>query len=244
MGEKKVFGPAEVGYLYPSPHKYCVYWYVPQPLVETRVTCYIGLVYSVIAPIILFFSAFCFGVLWMLYRAYPPKLTDSDLSASTLFYPTAIRQLFTGIYFMELCLSGLFFLVRDEEDKASCTAQAVIMIIVTAMTALFHCTLVYGYKPRWLALSVFDIHKKDQSGVKKQPERVKERPTITYVAAQRDPNRDDIITSRPLVLWLPKDRLGVSDDEIYHTMRTKGLWVSNKGARLEGARVKLSGTPP
>jgi hypothetical protein len=53
---------------------------------------------------------------------------------------------------MELCLSGLFFLVRDAEGNASCTPQGIIMITAMAMTALFHCTVGRSYKLRWRAL--------------------------------------------------------------------------------------------
>jgi hypothetical protein len=141
---------------------------------------------------------------------------------------------------MELCLTGLFLLVRDSEDKASCTAHAVIMIIVTVLTALFHCTLSCQRRLHWLSLLGLHRHKSNDT----VPEQAKDGPIVTSGAAQKIPGRDDILTSRPSVLWIPKDRLGVSDDEIYNTMRTKGLWASNKGAYLEGARVKLQGPPP
>ena len=65
------------------------------------------------------FSMTYFGALWVLYRLYPPKLSDLELGATCLFYPTAIRQLMTGIYFMEICLAGLFFLVRDADGNAT-----------------------------------------------------------------------------------------------------------------------------
>jgi hypothetical protein len=35
---------------------------------------------------------------------------------------------------MEICLTGLFFLVRDENGKVVCNAQAVIMIISIVAT--------------------------------------------------------------------------------------------------------------
>lgn len=193
---------------------------------------------------ILFFGAFCFGALWLLYRAHPPNLAESESSRSTLFYPTAIRQLFTGIYFMELSLTGLFLLVRDTEDKASCTAQAVIMILVTVSTAIFQCTLSCHRQLRWMDLRRLYRHKADQTGTDTVLEQAKGGPMVTSVATQKIPGRDDVLTSRPSVLWIPKDRLGVSDDEIYGIMRTKGLWASNKGACLEGPRVKLQGAPP
>lgn len=74
----------------------------------------------------------------MIYRSYPPKLPDQDLGVGGIFFPTAVRQLPTGIYFMELCLAGLFFLVRDGKEHAACRAQGIIMIIVVGFTALFH----------------------------------------------------------------------------------------------------------
>jgi hypothetical protein len=135
----------------------------------------------------------------------------------------------------------LFFLVRDAENVASCTWQAVIMIIVTALTALFHCTLDHGHRLRWLALPAI-IHQTDQRSSKRRPEWTKS--AVATEAAQADPDRDDVLSSRPSVLWIPKDRLGISDDEIYDTMSSKGLWISNKGAHLEGGRVKLDGPPP
>jgi hypothetical protein len=85
----------------------------------------------------------------LLYRSYPPKLTE-DLDPSGLFYPTAIRQLFIGVYFMELCLAGLFFLVRDADGQAACTPQAIIMIFAAVLTALFHYALNHGHKLHWL----------------------------------------------------------------------------------------------
>lgn len=141
---------------------------------------------------------------------------------------------------MELCLSGLFFLVRDAEGNPSCTAQGIIMITVMVMTALFHCAVGRGYKLRWRALS--SICDRNTEKTSTMPP-AKHRP-LSSATVPGDLDRDDILTSRPSVLWVPGDRLGVSDDEIYEPMRTKGLWISNKGAYLKGDRVKVSGSPP
>ena len=115
-----------------------------------EITHMIGLIYSVIAPLILIFSIICFGAFWLLYRLYPPKLTEAGLFSRALFYPTAIRQLFTGIYFMQICLTGLFFLVRDKEGKARCTGQAAITIVSLVLTAIFQVTLDYNQGTIWL----------------------------------------------------------------------------------------------
>lgn len=111
-----------------------------------------GVIYLVIAPLILVFSIIYFGVLWLLYRSYPPKLTESGLSPSGLFYPTIICQLFIGIYFIELYLIGLFFLIRDTDGKAVYTTQVIIIIFAILLTGLFYCTLNHRHKIYWLLL--------------------------------------------------------------------------------------------
>jgi hypothetical protein len=207
----------------------------------------------VIAPLILVFSVVYFGALWVLYRSYPPKLTDSDLDTSGLFYPTAIRQLFTGIYFMELCLAGLFFLVRDADDRATCTAQGIIMVVVTALTALFHYTLDRSHRIHWLPLPEFLKQKiyrigsqgKGQCDPRYRGE-INERSRAKQRIVQADLVQDQALKSSRPVVWIPKDELGVADDEIRHTRGTyDSMWISNEGASLdERGRVKIWGPPP
>lgn len=97
----------------------------------------LGLIYLVIAPLILLFSVIVFRALWILYQSHPLKLSDLILCSRGQFYPTAIRQLFTGLYCMELCLSGLFYLVRDSNDEPVCAAQAIAMIFLVFFTLVF-----------------------------------------------------------------------------------------------------------
>ncbi len=40
-------------------------------------------------------------------------IRTGDVDSGGLWFPSAINQTFTGLYFMEVCLIGLFFLVRD-----------------------------------------------------------------------------------------------------------------------------------
>jgi hypothetical protein len=158
----------------------------------------------------------------MAYRYYPPRLTELDLPSSGLFYPTAIRQLLTGVYFMELCLAGLFFLVRDTENRPACTAQAVIMLVATVLTALFHYTLNGGL--HW-------------------PFHYKHLSEAETGATNQAPELDDALTSSSPVLWVPTDDLGISADEISHACKGD-VFVSNKGAYLERGKLRLDGSPP
>lgn len=87
------------------------------------------------------FSSITFGLLWVVFRYNLLYVTVSRPNTRGLLYPTALNQLFTGVYVMELCMIGLFFLVRDDRNRATCVGQAAIMIIATAMTLGFHFLL-------------------------------------------------------------------------------------------------------
>ena len=153
---------------------------------------------------------------------------------------------------MEFCLAGLFFLVRDADDRATCTAQAVIMVVVTALTALFHYTLYYSY---WIPfLPLLDIFKRKINPISSQGngqqdwrcrKEVKELSTQKPRILQADLVQDEALRSARPVIWIPKDELGIADDEISHVRRTHGMWISNESASLdERGNLKLWGPPP
>ena len=54
-----------------------------------------------------------------------------------------------------------------------------------------------------------------------------------------------IRAKRP-VIWVPRDDLGVSDDEIRHTMRfSSKVWISNEYAAVDGkGKVSYGRSPP
>lgn len=64
-----------------------------------------------------------------------------------LFFPSAINQMFTGLYFMEVCLIGLFFLVRDTQGHVACAAQGIIMAVVLVLTILYQIWLMTHLAP-------------------------------------------------------------------------------------------------
>ncbi|KAF2102348.1 DUF221-domain-containing protein [Rhizodiscina lignyota] len=102
----------------------------------------IGIVYSIVAPLILVFELITFGLFWLVIKnnlLYCVRTGNVD--GGGLWFPNAINQTFTGLYFMEICLIGLFFLVRDTHDKVACDAQGVIMAVVLVLTVLYHIWL-------------------------------------------------------------------------------------------------------
>ncbi|MCJ1278138.1 hypothetical protein MMC21_005953 [Puttea exsequens] len=99
------------------------------------------------APLILLFSSVTFGPFWVVFRYNLLYVTVSRPNTRGLLYPTALNQLFTGVYVMDFCMIGLFFLVRDDHSRATCVGQAVIMIIATAMTLGFQILLNDEFAP-------------------------------------------------------------------------------------------------
>ena len=123
----------------------------------------IGLIYSVISPLILIFCIFTFGLFWVVYRYNTLYVTNFRLDTGGLLFPKAIKQLFTGVYVMELCLIGLFFLVRDVDSKGNavgtpCKGQAIVMIIVFIGTIMFQWFLNASFGPliRYLPITLED----------------------------------------------------------------------------------------
>lgn len=114
--------------------------------VYTNFAC-IGLIYCIIAPLIIVFAIITFTLLWIAHRYNMLYVTRFQLDTGGLLYPRAINQTFTGLYFMEVCMIGLFFLVRDEHGYAPCIPQAVIMVIVAAFTVIYQVLLNMSFGP-------------------------------------------------------------------------------------------------
>lgn len=63
---------------------------------------------------------------------------DPITDTGGMSFPKAIQQLFVGVYFLELCLTGLFFLVRHPDGSGvPCKVQAIFMIVLIILTAIF-----------------------------------------------------------------------------------------------------------
>lgn len=102
----------------------------------------IGIVYSIVAPLIFAFCLITFSLFWVVIKnnlLYCVRTGNVD--GGGLWFPSAINQTFTGIYFLEICLIGLFFLVRDVEGNVACDTQGILMGIILVLTILYHIWL-------------------------------------------------------------------------------------------------------
>ncbi|KAJ9213141.1 hypothetical protein DTO166G4_5299 [Paecilomyces variotii] len=118
----------------------------------------IGLIYCVIAPLILVFNVITFSLFWFVYRYNTLYVTKFRFDTGGLLFPKAINQLFTGIYVMELSLIGMFFLVRDANGDVACDGQAICMIVVMVLTVGFQYLFNEAFHPliRYLPITLED----------------------------------------------------------------------------------------
>ncbi|KAG9234998.1 hypothetical protein BJ875DRAFT_375275 [Amylocarpus encephaloides] len=277
--------------------------------VYTNFAC-IAIIYSVVAPIIIIFAIITFSLLYMANRYNMLYVNRFQLDTGGLLYPRAINQTFTGLYFMEVCLVGLFFLVRDENGKLACSSQAIIMIVAIFLTVLYQYLLNMSFGPLFQHLP---ITCEDEAVIRDQifENAQARRPTTagedteacvaarediemsrlnkptsenTHPKRQKRKHRDaeaqkkiadalyggindeiedlsqeerDILVHRAFqhvalrarrpTIWLPRDDIGVSDDEIKRTREFAGknIYISNVGAALDGkSRVVYGMNPP
>jgi calcium permeable stress-gated cation channel len=109
------------------------------------------------------FNIITFSLFWLVYRYNTLYVTKFRFDTGGLLYPKAINQLFTGLYVMELCLIGLFFLVRNSDQKGRavgtpCKGQAIIMIVVFFCTIIYQVLLNRAFSPlfRYLPITLED----------------------------------------------------------------------------------------
>ncbi|KAL2023425.1 hypothetical protein VTK56DRAFT_2782 [Thermocarpiscus australiensis] len=125
--------------------------------VYTNFAC-IALIYSIVAPLISIFAIITFSLLWVAHRYNMLYVTRFRTDTGGVLYPRAVNQTFTGLYVMELCLIGLFFLAEDDTGANVCVPQAIIMIVAMILTALYQYVLNSSFGPllRYLPITFED----------------------------------------------------------------------------------------
>lgn len=112
------------------------------------------MIYCVVAPLILVFNIITFSLFWFVYRYNTLYVTKFRFDTGGLLFPRAINQLFTGLYVMEVCLIGLFFLVRDANGEVACEGQAICMIVVLVLTVGYQILLNEAFGPLFQYLPI------------------------------------------------------------------------------------------
>lgn len=117
----------------------------------------IALIYSIIAPLISIFAIITFSLLWVAQKYCLVYVVRAGVDTGGVLYQRAINQLFTGLYVMELCLTGLF-LLKVKADRPGSTARAAIMVVCLLLTILYQSLLNRHFSPlaRYLPITIED----------------------------------------------------------------------------------------
>lgn len=189
-------------------------------------------------------------------------------------YPTALKQLFTGVYVMELCLIGLFLSIRDDQGVFTGIGQAVVMMMATALTVIYQVLLGNIFSSILKYLPAFPKDREDEGGESKgnhssapaldhlrhlgytcygwmRPskevprdlqESVDELARNELDVTDRRGYKHEAADHRSPVVWIPKDELGISEDEIaYARNYVPDIRISNEFADLDvKGRLEIS----
>ena len=225
----------------------------------------IGIAFSVIAPLVLPFVSFTFVLYWIAYRYNVLYVYRYDYESGGCFFVAALNQLFTGLYVMEVCLIGHFFVTTSGEGSPTCLPHGAAMTMVLVLTVAYQVFMNRTFKSLMEYLPVCgdvdgDISVAGKSGKKERHnrgERSDGSPTATSHGSGRPRGRfgsggaeheshesaDGRVrthenASEPIV-WIPRDGYGISTDEI-HRAAEISVQMSDDGAWLdERGRVRL-----
>ncbi len=157
---------------------------------------------------------------WVAFRYNALYVTKSVSDTGGLLYPTALNQLFVGIYMFEIYLIGLFFLARDKEQRWVCLGQAVVMITATVVTGGVQVLLNQAFGPILEYLPHIEGSEPPNTGDFNED--------ASHVF------ENDVLHACEPTIWIPRDPLGISDNEISETRESdKNIRIVNDKARID-----------
>ena len=229
----------------------------------------ITLVYSIIAPLILLIAGLAFILFYIAYTYRMFYVLDFPNDAGGLSFSRAIYQSFAGIYLMEIMLAGLFFLARNESDSQAATAEGVLMCVLIAITIAIQWTMSSTFDPLTYYLPVdaqeFAQVEMPTPGklerakaivrVLKVPGAISGSSTVininntmidSYSNTTRSAYMHPAMRDPTPIVWLPKDKLGIAEDEVQRTLASGlNLHMSISGAQFnEKFKIKIDSPPP
>ncbi|RMD40909.1 hypothetical protein DV735_g4256, partial [Chaetothyriales sp. CBS 134920] len=178
----------------------------------------IGLVYAVIAPLMLVFMLLTFSLFYIVIKnnvLYVVRTGDVD--SGGIWFPSAINQTFTGLYFMEFCMIGLFFLVRDTDGKVACESQGIIMSVVVVATISYQI---------WLAVNFNGLYKYAPLRLEGEAQIQDREYEATRLTAQERPESNstsNAATQQTKDLAPPSIRPGQRRNSFARSLSTAGL---------------------
>ena len=153
---------------------------------------------------------------------------------------------------MELCLLSLCLTIRDHQDRYAGIGQATIVVVTTLTTVAHHLFLEQSLDPVLTHLPASP----DSPANRLAPVGLRYRPQIVslLLSTELSPGLRESITAfansqlrscrmeyrlgpaqdHRLSIWIPRDNLGVSDDEVDRAQDLfRGVIVSNDAAKID-----------
>jgi calcium permeable stress-gated cation channel len=130
----------------------------------------IAITYSIISPLILIFAAGAFGILYFAYLYNFLFVYNQNIDTGGMVFPRAIWQSFTGIYILEVCMTGLF-------GVRTAIPELVLFAITIPITAVYQILLQWKVEKK---LEFLDITEGDdpesQVAIEKDPTTISALP--------------------------------------------------------------------
>lgn len=191
----------------------------------------IGIIYTIISPLISVFIVFLLS-LALLYYKYAFKYVFNHINKSEthgVLYPAALFQLYTGIYCLEGCLIGIFFLLKNSEGQFPLRGHGWCMCLILMMTIFAHLAIYNRYSKFFTRQAIL---------TKPKPNLQVEPSANSYISAEDVQKQfylhPDFNYEYPKI-WLPDDPLHIAEDKI---KMIEYKLDSMQGGTTNGARIK------
>ncbi|KAI0463250.1 hypothetical protein LJB42_003271 [Komagataella kurtzmanii] len=179
----------------------------------------IGLAYSILSPLILIICTVIFSVVLFSYKHCLLYVVDYRNESETFgkLYTVALRQLYAGVYCLEICLVGFFFLVGDHDEnghylRSSSFTLGMYMGVTMLVTTYIHIKINQKFDRTYDMLPL-DLCSYFQHESEKDSRRHKDEKTAE---TRKPPTQDRILmlhkslSYQPEVVWIPRDQVGLS----------------------------------
>lgn len=218
-------------------------WVVTRHISISLILTSKGIIFSIIAPLILLFGVTAFTLLLFVFRYNALFVITPDSETDGQLHMVALQHLFVGIYVLEVYLIGLFALVRGNKDHFVCIGQLSLMVVIMMITALFQHFL---YQSFWLLTQQYPLCTTKKS-LSTRPSRDMREKHVRHVHDNwLDEFTDESLKGRPVVVWIPHDQFGVSTQKLYKIKAEfhNVLATDDKASIGLDAKVKIFGLPP
>lgn len=205
----------------------------------------IGLIYSILSPLIIIFVLISFSMALISFK-YSIKFQFSYKNYSETygeFYPNALFHLYTGIYFLEICLIGIFASAKDKNNEFNCLYHALITFILLILTITGQIQLKKMFKNLLTKNLPLNLHKLQDIKLNEEDNKRIESP-IKQNTLFNDTFYEECFQHNQNIIWLPNDKFNISNQEIEY-LKNLGINASNEFNKLnEDGDIEINNCPP